>query len=147
MLEYRADSDDGTTDGPAHQYDLEKPRKYMSFKHFFLILRARWLIASSILVAIVLAVLIVVAGVVAVGSHARQMLGGRFPFEVDLTVADFLDYMVDDPATGAILLFIESVRAPQKFIAAARKLNPDDETIKSLVKYVGQMAEWQRNNR
>jgi chain length determinant protein EpsF len=59
VLEYSAESDDGTRDGPAHQYDLEKPRKYMSFKHFFLILRARWPIASSILVAIVLAVLIV----------------------------------------------------------------------------------------
>jgi chain length determinant protein EpsF len=59
VLEYSAESDDGTTDGPAHQYDLEKPREYMSFKQFFLILRARWLIASSILVAIVLAVLIV----------------------------------------------------------------------------------------
>jgi len=35
----------------------------------------------------------------------------------------------------------------QKFLAAARKLSPDDETMKSLVKYAGQMAEWERINR
>jgi hypothetical protein len=50
---------------------------------------------------------------------------------------------------GYVLLLVSQGRAEdaQKFIAAARKLNPDDETIKSLVKYAGQMAEWQRNNR
>jgi acetate---CoA ligase (ADP-forming) len=41
--------------------------------------------------------------------------------EVDLTVADFLDYMVDDAATSAILLFLESVRAPAQFAAAAAR--------------------------
>lgn len=39
--------------------------------------------------------------------------------EADLTVADFLDHMVRDAATDAILLFLESVRDPVAFLAAA----------------------------
>ena len=35
----------------------------------------------------------------------------------------------------------------QKLVAAARKLNPDDENLKSLAHYVAQMAEWERNNK
>lgn len=35
----------------------------------------------------------------------------------------------------------------QKLLAAARKLNPDDETIKSLARYAGKMAEDERNTR
>ena len=35
----------------------------------------------------------------------------------------------------------------QKLLAAARKLNPDDENLKSLAHYVAQMAEWERNNK
>jgi acetate---CoA ligase (ADP-forming) len=41
--------------------------------------------------------------------------------EADLTLADFLDYMIDDDATGAVLLFLESVRDPQTFLAAAQR--------------------------
>ncbi len=39
--------------------------------------------------------------------------------EADLTAADFLAHMADDPATAAILLFLESVRDPAAFAAAA----------------------------
>jgi acetyltransferase len=40
--------------------------------------------------------------------------------EVDLTLGDFFGYMVEDPATDVILLFIEGVRDPDRFVAAAR---------------------------
>jgi len=39
--------------------------------------------------------------------------------EVDLTIADFLEYMVQDERTDAVLLFLEAVRDPARFIAAA----------------------------
>ena len=39
--------------------------------------------------------------------------------EVDLELADFIDALVDDPATRVIALYIESIRQPQKFRAAA----------------------------
>jgi acetate---CoA ligase (ADP-forming) len=39
--------------------------------------------------------------------------------EVDLTLSDFFAYMVEDEATSITLLFIEGVRDPERFIAAA----------------------------
>ncbi len=39
--------------------------------------------------------------------------------EVDLELADFIDYLVDDDATKVIALYIEAVRNPAKFRAAA----------------------------
>jgi len=39
--------------------------------------------------------------------------------EVDLEMADFIDYLVDDAATKVIALYIESIRNPEKFRAAA----------------------------
>lgn len=39
--------------------------------------------------------------------------------EVDLELADFIDYLVDDDATHVIALYIEAIRHPQKFRAAA----------------------------
>jgi hypothetical protein len=47
------------------------------------------------------------------------------------------------------MLFISQHRVEdaQKFIAAARKLNPDDEHLKTLAHYAGQMAEYEKNNR
>jgi acyl-CoA synthetase (NDP forming) len=39
--------------------------------------------------------------------------------EVDLDLADFVDYLVDDPATSVIALYMESIRHPEKFRAAA----------------------------
>jgi acetate---CoA ligase (ADP-forming) len=38
--------------------------------------------------------------------------------EAVLTAADFLDYLIDDPLTGVIALFLESVRRPERFVAA-----------------------------
>ncbi len=43
--------------------------------------------------------------------------------EADLTAADFLAHMADDPATAAVLLFLESVRDPAGFAAAASAAN------------------------
>jgi acyl-CoA synthetase (NDP forming) len=40
--------------------------------------------------------------------------------EADLTASDFFAYMARDAGTAAIMLFIEGVRDPEKFIAAAR---------------------------
>ncbi len=41
--------------------------------------------------------------------------------EVDLELADFIDYLADDPATQVIALHIETVRNPARFRAAALK--------------------------
>lgn len=41
--------------------------------------------------------------------------------EVDLELADFIDYLADDEATKVIALYVESVRNPEKFRAAALK--------------------------
>ena len=41
--------------------------------------------------------------------------------EVDLDAGAFVDHLVDDPNTRAIALFIETVRQPARFLAAARR--------------------------
>ena len=41
--------------------------------------------------------------------------------EVDLDLADFVDYLADDPATQVIALYVEAVRNPATFRAAALK--------------------------
>ncbi|UGV25063.1 CoA-binding protein [Rhodopseudomonas boonkerdii] len=41
--------------------------------------------------------------------------------ESDLGAGEFLDYMVQDPGTDVILLFIEGIRDVDQFLAAARK--------------------------
>lgn len=41
--------------------------------------------------------------------------------EADLTMADFLDYMVQDPNTHAVMLFCEAVRNGPSFVAALAK--------------------------
>ncbi|MET0963923.1 MAG: acetate--CoA ligase family protein [Noviherbaspirillum sp.] len=41
--------------------------------------------------------------------------------EVDLDLADFIDYLADDEATKVIALYVESVRNPETFRAAALK--------------------------
>jgi acyl-CoA synthetase (NDP forming) len=38
--------------------------------------------------------------------------------EAVLAAVDFLEYLIDDPATGVIALFLETVRAPERFVAA-----------------------------
>ncbi|MES2185392.1 MAG: acetate--CoA ligase family protein [Pseudomonadota bacterium] len=41
--------------------------------------------------------------------------------EVDLEIADFIDHLVDDAATQVIALYIETLRDPRKFRAAAER--------------------------
>jgi acetyltransferase len=41
--------------------------------------------------------------------------------EADLGVGEFLEYMVQDPATDVILLFVEGIRDVDRFLAAARR--------------------------
>lgn len=41
--------------------------------------------------------------------------------EAMVSVTDVLDYLIDDPATKVIALFLESVRQPERFAAAARR--------------------------
>lgn len=41
--------------------------------------------------------------------------------EAQLGVADVLEHLVDDPATGAIALYVESVQDPARFVAAAAR--------------------------
>ncbi len=41
--------------------------------------------------------------------------------EVDLELADFIDHLADDDATSVIALYVETVRNPEKFRAAALK--------------------------
>lgn len=41
--------------------------------------------------------------------------------ESDLTVGELTDLLVDDPATGAVLLFLETIRDPLRLAAAARR--------------------------
>ncbi|HYM03937.1 MAG TPA: acetate--CoA ligase family protein [Stellaceae bacterium] len=54
-----------------------------------------------------------------------RAMGANFSYivstgnEADLTASDFFDYMARDDATAAILLFLEGVRDPATFIAAA----------------------------
>ena len=38
--------------------------------------------------------------------------------EALLTAADFLDYLIDDPATRSVALFLETVRQPEQFVSA-----------------------------
>ncbi len=40
---------------------------------------------------------------------------------MDLDVADFVDYLADDPTTSVIALYIEGLRDSEKFTRAARK--------------------------
>jgi acetate---CoA ligase (ADP-forming) len=41
--------------------------------------------------------------------------------EIDFDLADYLDFMVDDPHTKQIVLFIEGIRRPQAFMRAAAR--------------------------
>ncbi len=41
--------------------------------------------------------------------------------EMDLCLADFVDYLLDDAATQVVLVYAETIRQPQAFLAAARR--------------------------
>lgn len=72
--------------------------------------------------------------------------------EADLDAASFLDYLVDDPHTRAIALFIETVRQPARFLAAARrafdagkpvvvlKVGASEATVKAAVAHTGALV-------
>src|SRR5437764_4003835 len=59
-------------------------------------------------------------------KHRAKALGVAISYcvsagnEADLGAGEFLDYMVQDPSTDVILLFIEGIRDVEKFLAAAR---------------------------
>jgi len=39
--------------------------------------------------------------------------------EIDLALADYVDYLVDDPETGIVVLLVEAIRRPEAFMQAA----------------------------
>ncbi len=41
--------------------------------------------------------------------------------EMDLCIADFVDHLLDDAATQVVLVYAETIRQPQAFLAAARR--------------------------
>jgi acetate---CoA ligase (ADP-forming) len=41
--------------------------------------------------------------------------------EAGVNAADYLDFLIDDPNTSIIALFLESVRSPERFLAALRR--------------------------
>jgi acetate---CoA ligase (ADP-forming) len=49
--------------------------------------------------------------------------------EADLSMADFLDYMVEDPDTHAVMLFCEAVRQGPGFVAALKKARASGKPI------------------
>ncbi|MBM3502879.1 MAG: bifunctional acetate--CoA ligase family protein/GNAT family N-acetyltransferase [Alphaproteobacteria bacterium] len=51
-----------------------------------------------------------------IGFSAFVSLGNS----ADIDVADCLDYLANDPETRAILLYLEAIKAPRKFMSAAR---------------------------
>jgi acyl-CoA synthetase (NDP forming) len=60
-------------------------------------------------------------------KHRAKALGIAISYcvsagnEADLGAGEFLDYMVQDPSTDVILLFIEGIRDVDKFLVAARR--------------------------
>jgi acyl-CoA synthetase (NDP forming) len=60
-------------------------------------------------------------------KHRAKALGVAISYcvsagnEADLGAGEFLDYMVQDPSTDVILLFIEGIRDVEKFLAAAKR--------------------------
>src|SRR3954451_66824 len=60
-------------------------------------------------------------------KHRAKALGIAISYcvsagnEADLGAGEFLEYMVQDPSTHVILLFIEGIRDTDKFLAAARR--------------------------
>ena len=60
-------------------------------------------------------------------KHRAKALGVAISYvvsagnEADLGAGEFLEYLVQDPSTDVILLFIEGIRDVEKFMAAARR--------------------------
>lgn len=62
--------------------------------------------------------------------------------EADLTAADFLDYMVQDRLTDVVMLFLESVRDPAGFLAAAARAAASGKPV--IVAKVGRSSAGER---
>lgn len=72
--------------------------------------------------------------------------------EADLGMADFVDYLTDDPSTKVIVLYLESIRHPERFRAAALrarqagkpivvyKVGKSEAGIKAAVSHTGALA-------
>ena len=72
--------------------------------------------------------------------------------EADLELSDFIDYLVDDPATRVIALYIETIRHPERFRQAAMraaiagkpivafKVGKSDAGARAAVSHTGAMA-------
>ena len=72
--------------------------------------------------------------------------------EADLSLADFVDYLVEDPSTKVIVLYIESIRHPEQFRAAALrarqagkpivvyKVGKSEAGIKAAISHTGALA-------
>jgi acyl-CoA synthetase (NDP forming) len=72
--------------------------------------------------------------------------------EADLGLADFVDYLINDPSTKVIVLYIESIRHPEKFRAAALraksagkpivvyKVGKSEAGIKAAISHTGALA-------
>jgi acyl-CoA synthetase (NDP forming) len=63
--------------------------------------------------------------------------------EADLTLSDYLDALVDDPATRVIAVFMETVRDPARFVAACKRAREKRKPVvvyKTGVSAVGQRA-------
>ena len=49
--------------------------------------------------------------------------------QADLELADFLEYLADDAATRAICLYVEGLKAPARFLAAARRARAAGKSV------------------
>jgi hypothetical protein len=85
-------------------------------------------------------------------EHAKST-SERRQMEREADLACKQAYLLDPQSTEAVgryltFLFSEGRgEDAQKFIASARKLMPDNETMNGLVRYAQQMSDWERNQR
>src|SRR4029453_18345127 len=49
--------------------------------------------------------------------------------EAVIVAADVLEYLIDDPATRVIAMFLESVRQPERFVAALDRAQDRDKPV------------------
>ncbi|WP_460062494.1 acetate--CoA ligase family protein [Streptomyces sp. YKOK-I1] len=49
--------------------------------------------------------------------------------EATLTLADYLDHLADDPATGGFVIYAEDIRDPQGFLRAVRKARSHGKSV------------------
>ncbi|MGO9932168.1 MAG: acetate--CoA ligase family protein [Steroidobacteraceae bacterium] len=75
------------------------------------------------------------AGQIAAFAH-QQRVGLTYMVstgnESDIEIGEIIDYLVDEPCTRVIALFVESVRNPQRFAEAARRAQAAGKAIVAL---------------